>query len=575
MKYFLHVFVMGMLFSLHTFSQGATISYNNAALPEVCNTFNAAGGPFKLGGCEHYPYSGGVFYNHTDGGIALKTQAGTNAATNLGTAYAIKYSFKEGYTYSIEVAAWQLDPSLGTIVLTLNLIDQLPDPGQSDPVSCGAVNSDHWAALTGNPLVSSGLTTNKSSQTLVSFTANKTSNYLTVLASQGAPAPDGSWAFISGIVIHETPPTYTLAPASITKVCGTPISQTFTITDVHNSGKVSAYTWNLGSANNGWLYNGVAAPQTIITTTPTLDLTSDGCAPFPSNITATATRPNGTYATNPSVVTSSFASITLNSPSQMCDVATFTLDGLPCGATVAWSMSPAGSGTLSATTGNTTTLTRTGDVRLVSITANIITACGNVTLGRALQVVGQPEPFLITSPNDIPCQSGKVVPSVSFIASPATASATYNWNWEGTSGLGTLISHTASASGKFSTGSYTVTATAFNACGITEGPTFQFNILPCQFMASEADNVTVSPNPASNVLVITAKTVNSALKVSEKQEIREVRIIDKTGTLLRKQSFPAGTTTATINVEGFKPDIYMLQIGDGKTFKTRKITISR
>src|SRR3982751_6686603 len=96
MKYFLHVLVMGMLLSLHSFSQ--IITYANSSLPETCNTFNGQRGPFKLGGSEHYPYSGGVTYNHTDGGIALKTQAGNSTATNLGTAYAIKYPFKDGYT---------------------------------------------------------------------------------------------------------------------------------------------------------------------------------------------------------------------------------------------------------------------------------------------------------------------------------------------------------------------------------------------------------------------------------------------------------------------------------------------
>jgi hypothetical protein len=78
-----------------------------------------------------------------------------------------------------------------------------------------------------------------------------------------------------------------------------------------------------------------------------------------------------------------------------------------------------------------------------------------------------------------------------------------------------------------------------------------------------------------DVVFITANTTNSAIQVPEKMNIREVRILDKTGKLLRKQSFPAGTTRATINVESFRSDIYILQIGDGKTFKTRKINISR
>src|SRR5687767_11166391 len=98
--YFLHVLVMGMLLSLHSFSQIITYA-NSQVLPEgLCNTFNAQGGPFVIGNCAHYPYSGGVTYDHTLGGIALKTQNGTSNATSLGTAYAIKYPFKDGYIYN-------------------------------------------------------------------------------------------------------------------------------------------------------------------------------------------------------------------------------------------------------------------------------------------------------------------------------------------------------------------------------------------------------------------------------------------------------------------------------------------
>jgi hypothetical protein len=572
MKYFLHVLVMGMLFSLHAFSQSAIISYNNAPLPEICNTFNGGGGPFKLGGCEHYPYSGGVFYNHTDGGIALKTQAGNTIATNLGTAYAIKYAFKEGYYYSIEVAAWQADPSMGDILLTLNLINQLPDPGQSDPISCGGVNSDHWAPLTSNPLVTTGLTTNKSSQTLVSFTATQASNYLTVLAWQGAPAPDGSWAFISGIVIHEAPPTYTLAPTAISKTCGTGLSQTFTIADKYNSGKVSSYVWDLGADNNGWIYNGAAAPRYITTPTPSLDLTAGDCS-TPANVTATANRPGGSYGTNAAVVTVSDLSYISGGITTPCgSTGVFTVNNLTCGANVNWSLSSGANGTLSTTTGPTTTLTAPAGSQHLTISANITSSCVSKTMSRDVNIITTP---VVSIFGDIYCQDGRIV-GPQYFSATANDAETFYWSWRsGTGAIHTLTDHSGDISQKFGLGSYTMYCYATNACGTSNTDEFQFNVNQCSLAAAEREDVAVSPNPASNVVVITTKTTTSALKVAEKQEIREVRIIDKTGILLRKQSFPAGTTTATINVESLKPDLYILQIGDGKTFKTRKITINR
>ncbi|MFL5745188.1 MAG: hypothetical protein ACJ751_11010, partial [Niastella sp.] len=201
MKYFLHVLVMGILFSLHSFSQSANISYINAGLPEIRNTFNAGGGPFKVGGVEHYPYSGGVLYNHNDSAISLQTQIASTNAPNLGTAYAIKYPFKEGYHYTIQAVAWQTDPSQGAIQLVFSLINQRPDPRDSDPVTNGPVSQDHWVSLLNSPLAATYLNKDKSTRYLVNSTFDQAYNYLTVLAWQGAVDAAGSWAFIRQIAI--------------------------------------------------------------------------------------------------------------------------------------------------------------------------------------------------------------------------------------------------------------------------------------------------------------------------------------------------------------------------------------
>jgi hypothetical protein len=575
MKYFLHVLVMGMLFSLHAFSQSANISYINAPLAEVCNTFNAGSSPSKVGGFEHYPYSGGVLYNHTDSAIALRTQLGTSTATNLGTAYAIKYPFKEGYHYTIQIVAWQIDPSQGAIHLDLSLINQLPAPQDSDPISCGGVNQDHWAPLQSSIIAGTYLNNSKSSRNLVNFTFDQAYNYLTVLAWQGATT--GSVAFIRQIVINEAPPAYTLAPASVSKVCGTGLSQTFTISDVHNSGKVSTYVWDLGADNNGWLYNGAAAPRFITTTSPSLPLTADACLAMTSNVTARVTRPSGSYFTNTSVITTSNPA-TLSGPAESCGgAATYTVNNLTCG-DVTWSLSPGAIGTLSTTTGPTTTLTTPTQNQNLTVYANIATTCLPKTLSQRVSVITKP-----TNPGiygEVNCVDGRIVVPSNFYASSQNADS-YFWSWRSPSGsTGTFSDHDDAVVKKFTLGSWTLYCYATNGCGQSETDEFPFTVNQCGgfVAASEREDVSVavSPNPASNVVVVTTNTTtHGAIKLQEKQAIREIRIIDKTGKLLRKKSFPAGTTTATINVENFKPDIYFLQIGDGKTFQTRKIKISR
>jgi len=574
MKYFLHVLVMGILFSLHSFSQSANISYINAGLPEIRNTFNAGGGPFKVGGVEHYPYSGGVLYNHNDSAISLQTQIASTNAPNLGTAYAIKYPFKEGYHYTIQAVAWQTDPSQGAIQLVFSLINQRPDPRDSDPVTNGPVSQDHWVSLLNSPLAATYLNKDKSTRYLVNSTFDQAYNYLTVLAWQGAVDAAGSWAFIRQIAINETPPTYTLAPANINKVCGTPISQTFTVTDVYNSGKVSSYEWDLGSGNNGWLYNGAPAPQIIHTATPSLSLTADACSVTNSNIVVRVTRPGGTYTSNTAVITTTNP-VTMSGPSQSCGgSSTYTVSNLTCG-DVTWSLSPGAIGTLSNTTGTTTTLTTPAQNQGLTVYANVATTCLPKTLSQPVTVLTKPKNIDVWG--EPVCQEGGLVQVSTFDATPGADS--YNWSLQNGSGpIRDLPQHTAEILQKVGAGTHTIYVYAVNACGQSNTASFDFTVNRCSSVAaSQSGNVSVavSPNPASNVVVITAHTTNSALKASEKQDIREVRIIDKTGKLLRKQSFPAGTTSANIHVESFKPDIYILQIGDGKTFTTRKIRIAR
>jgi len=575
--YFLHVLVMGMFLSLHSFSQSVTLSYKTGLPDNGCNLFNV-NNLITISGIQHYPVAGGVFFYHGDSAISLRCQAGYTISTQLGTAYALKYPFKEGYTYNIKAQSWQIThPSTGQNYLSFSMLDQLPDPNKTKPDACTAVDQDKWIDLTTTVLNTIALDTNKTNRDVGTFLMNQNHNYLTLV---GWMNPSGtllsSACLIRQLTVTETPPTYRLAPTNISKVCGTALSQTFTITDVYNSGKVNSYEWDLGADNNGWLYNGAPAPRIITTTSPSLPLTADACAVMTSNIVVRVTRPNGIFTSNTTVVTTTNP-VTVSGPSQTCGGAsTFTVSNLTCG-DVTWSLSPGAIGTLSNTTGPTTTLTTPAQNQRLTVYANIATTCLPKTLSQPVSVITKP-----TNPGiygEINCVDGRIVVPSNLYASSQNADS-YFWSWRSPSGSnGTFSDHSDAVVKKFTLGSWTVYCYATNACGISETDEYPFTVKQCGGFAAASEredvSVVVSPNPASNVVVITANTTNSAIQVPEKLDIREVRILDKTGRLLRKQSFPAGTTRATINVESFKSDIYILQIGDGKTFKTRKINISR
>jgi hypothetical protein len=158
-----------------------------------------------------------------------------------------------------------------------------------------------------------------------------------------------------------------------------------------------------------------------------------------------------------------------------------------------------------------------------------------------------------------------------FTAVPATTGAIYHWSWNG----GTIPNTGPSFSKKFSPGSYTILAWAENACGETSEVEYPFSVVNCGGARIGEVSVQVSPNPASDMIIVSYSAMQAGGTTQESQDIREIRIIDKMGRLLRRQLYPPGTKSANINVQGIKPDIYILQTGNGKTFTFRQVTIFR
>jgi len=126
------------------------IDYTSSALPTtVCNVFNNAT-PYSIGSYAHFPVSGGVTFDGTN--LVLATNyAFSPTSSNLGTAYAIRFPFKKGYTYAFQFNAKGTDGSGGNTnfpYVNVSLFSQLPDPNNTDPTACGAVGQDKWSSLT-------------------------------------------------------------------------------------------------------------------------------------------------------------------------------------------------------------------------------------------------------------------------------------------------------------------------------------------------------------------------------------------------------------------------------------------
>ena len=86
----------------------------------------------------------------------------------------------------------------------------------------------------------------------------------------------------------------------------------------------------------------------------------------------------------------------------------------------------------------------------------------------------------------------------------------------------------------------------------------------------------MAPNPATNEVKLSMQqpdTYNNVINIPN--GTKQVRIIDKAGRTVKTHEFSGGSPSTTINVGGLKPDIYILQISDGKNTSSSTIMIKR
>lgn len=283
-----------ILFHLQCFASfSQQINYVNGFQTNInhtsCNVFNVS--PLSVvNGFAHYPLSGGAT-RATSAPLSLQAVSGSTVSgltAAKGVAYAFSYTIKQGFTYSASVNALRspVSGTTGQVSFEMGAIVNYPDPNQVNilPTSCFSVPLDNLSSLLPNR-IGNGITINSNSAAnytvFQNWEANTNRNYFTVwvygpYSTSGTNIGSIVNILINNITITETHPfSVSTSPNSFT--CGSINSQTFTVNNANNAPGVTNYTWNLGN-NNGWLYNGIPAPQSINSgTTNTLTLTPAAC----------------------------------------------------------------------------------------------------------------------------------------------------------------------------------------------------------------------------------------------------------------------------------------------------------
>lgn len=241
---------------------------------------------------------------------------------------------------------------------------------------------------------------------------------------------DCSNAFFTGSVktvsILRPNPTFTLSPTALTFVCGTPQTKTFTVSTSNTLLCSTSYIWNLG-ANNGWLYNGLAAPATITTPTNSITLTSasGNVLPAPVNVTPNYGGSNlSTLTCTTSLPTfSSTASISGNAVTCIGSNSIYTLSNLGTGNTLTWSSSNTAIATVNSPTQSQVTMHGVANGTAI-LTATITNPCGQSVTKTFTINVGEPVVTSVVGAYIWAKAGGLNVPD-SFPAVPSATS--YNW----------------------------------------------------------------------------------------------------------------------------------------------------
>jgi hypothetical protein len=519
-----------------------------------CNAFYPSA---TVNNITHTTTCGTIIYDNTNHAIELDTKAQNNIYK--GTEYKLAFNFKQGYTYTIKINAWCNTPTY-------------PVPNSKMRVDFSSASNSGGILCNGVELFNINYLTNNNNQQLTPgayFDYTFQYNSLPVAQSylyvggvlQYINGTATSWILIKKVTVTETVPTPTFTiPSSVSIACGSVSSKTFTATNVYNSPGVTAYNWNLGSASNGWLYNGSPAPQTISTGTANSLTLTPVCGASQNSISATVIANGNNYTTNSSAVSVTPPPMSISGNSSLCSgTSTYSVSNVPCNATVTWSASPSGIINLSPS-GATVTATTIGNGR-VSLKATI-NACSNFFTYKDISV-GTPQPAYGIYPMDGSngyCVNGG---QYGFEALGATGDPLgYKWIVYGPTQTDFYYNQADQIQLTFpGAGTNTVAFVATNSCG--QAPAV---ITSVEVSGSCGGwGFVASPNPVSSSIEV---ALNNS--TDKQMQIQQVVITDKMGNTIKTIN-NSGTKHLTINTGNLKPAMYFIRVFNGKEWKTKSI----
>lgn len=487
----------------------------------------------------------------------------------------VSYPFKSGFNYTIKIASTAEPdnrlPAVNPTKLYMQLTNSLVE---NNSAACNAMASR--PAVTGDfttpvQLNSGNTATFQDDTRNVSIPVGKNYSQL-FLYSDNISSTGSGGIQIQYIDIIEHQPQFVPSPSSVSLNCGFPATQTFSILNPQGITGTLSYEWNLGSTPNGWLYNGSPAPAKITTTTNSISLSSVCQTAAPKPISVVVYKNGVNYNTyNIGVNFNTAPTLSINGPASACGTApsVYTLSAIPCNSPVSWQVSPAGIVT-SSVSGNNISLTPVGQ-GIITLSATYNTPCQSGVVVSKTIPVGVPPAVTITAVK----VSGPDEPTDYQFTAPLISNVTYNWYVggtlrESTPGGNTFLWYFPCLV------SSTVYCTLTNGCGTSAPSNSITRTGGCRDDRAAASSFTVSPNPATSVVSITARGNTSAKSTGtgSAATFDQVVIYDFSGNPVKRQKY-TGVRQGTLDVSNLRTGTYYIEIRNGRHAEKQTLIIQQ
>lgn len=279
----------------------------------------------------------------------------------------------------------------------------------------------------------------------------------------------------------------------------------------------------------------------------------------------------------------------------VCTNATYQVNNLPAGSTIAWQSSNPTIATVTAT-GNPATITRQGTQNgTVTITATITRSCGSPVIISKVVTVGSGTTGSITATYNSPSNPAQpLYPLAKFdlttyydaclslriIPTNVPAGATVTWSatapgavWQQSGNyfvcFFTALNQTAD-----------VNLSISNACGSSSAH-YRFRCINTGLCGGPTPSrAIVSPNPAQTTVTVTLNeednmAAKAGIPAQSGSNITQVKIYNTYGATVKSVRYAATAKQVQVDVSGLAAGLYFIEVSNGAVKQTKRLVIAR